>query len=88
MRPPRVLLRAVRGRPESRPLTKVRALSDEELVELGAIEANLPAGDRRAGEIVPVRLGARVTEVGTLVLEARPREGDQRWNVELSLRED
>ncbi|MAQ18836.1 MAG: nucleotide-binding protein [Sandaracinus sp.] len=68
--------------------TLLQRWSDEELVELGAIEANLPAGDRRAGEIVPVRLGARVTEVGTLVLEARPREGDQRWNVELSLRED
>ena len=51
MRPPRVLLRAVRGRPESRPLKKVRALSDEELVELGQgdAEAGPGRGDGRRG---------------------------------------
>lgn len=67
--------------------TMLQRWSDDELVELGAIEATLPADDRPAGDIVPVRLGARVTEVGTLVLEAQPRDGDRRWNVELSLRE-
>ena len=68
--------------------TMLRRWSDDELVELGAIEATLPADDRASGEIVPVRLSARVTEVGTLVLEARPREGGRRWNVELSLRDE
>ena len=68
--------------------TVLQRWSDDELVELGAIEATLPADDRPAGDIVPVRLGARVTEVGTLVLEARPREGERRWNVELSLRDE
>ena len=68
--------------------TLLQRWSDDELVELGAIEATLPAEGRPAGDIVPVRLGTRVTEVGTLVLEARPREGDRRWNVELSIRED
>ncbi|MBO6934628.1 MAG: Hsp70 family protein [Deltaproteobacteria bacterium] len=68
--------------------TMLQRWSDDELLELGAIEATLPADDRPAGDIVPVRLGARVTEVGTLVLEARPREGERRWNVELSLRDD
>ncbi len=67
--------------------TMLQRWSDDELVELGAIEATLPTGDRPAGDIVPVRLGARVTEVGTLVLEAQPRDGERRWNVELSLRE-
>ncbi len=68
--------------------TMLQRWSDEELVELGAIEATLPADDRPSGDVVPVRLGARVTEVGTLVLEARPREGERRWNVELSLRDE
>ena len=70
------------------PGTLLQRWNAEELVELGAIEATLPAEAHRPGDVVPVRLGARVTEVGTLVLEARPREGDARWRVELSLREE
>jgi hypothetical protein len=61
---------------------------DDELVELGAIEATLPADGHTAGDVVPVRLRARVTEVGTLRLEALPRQGDQRWKVELQVRGD
>ncbi len=60
---------------------------DDELVELGAIEATLPAENVRAGEVVPVRLRARVDELGTLVLEALPRGGGQPWKVELDVRE-
>jgi molecular chaperone DnaK (HSP70) len=58
----------------------------DELTELGAIEATLPADGHAAGEVVPVRLRALVTEVGTLRLEALPRQGDQRWKVELDVR--
>ncbi|MFW6049833.1 MAG: Hsp70 family protein [Myxococcota bacterium] len=61
---------------------------EEELTELGAIEANLPAEGRNPGDVVPVRLRALVTEVGTLRLEAVPREGDTSWKVELEVRED
>lgn len=60
---------------------------DDELVELGAIEATLPAENVRGGEVVPVRLRARVDELGTLVLEALPRDGGQPWKVELDVRE-
>jgi hypothetical protein len=59
---------------------------DDELVELGAIEAELPAQGRHAGDVVPVRLRARVSELGTLVLEALPRAGGDVWKVELDVR--
>jgi hypothetical protein len=58
----------------------------DEMEELDPIEATLPAEGRSPGEVVPVRLRAAVTEVGTLRLEAVPRQGDQRWKVELSTR--
>ena len=59
----------------------------DDLVELPAIEATMPAEGRVAGDVVPVRLGAAVTEVGTLRLEAFPRAGGERWKVELEVRQ-
>ncbi len=58
-----------------------------ELEELPPVEATLPSEGRRPGETVPVRLHALVTAVGTLRLEAVPRTGDERWNVEFSVRD-
>ena len=60
--------------------------SPDEVEELEEIEAELPADGRTPGEVVPVRLHAAVTEVGTLRLEAVPRDGDQTWNVEFDVR--
>ncbi|MFO1433480.1 MAG: Hsp70 family protein [Candidatus Competibacteraceae bacterium] len=60
--------------------------SPEEVEELEEIEANLPAEGRTPGEVVPVRLHAGVTEVGTLRLEAVPREGYETWKVEFDVR--
>jgi hypothetical protein len=57
-----------------------------ELEELPEIQVTLPAEGRNAGEAVPVQLAARVTEVGTLRLEAIPREGGDRWQVEFEVR--
>lgn len=65
--------------------------SESELHELPPIEVSLPAEGRRAGEVVPVRLVASVTAVGTLAIEAvpvRPAKPDERWKVELSVRGD
>lgn len=62
--------------------------SPEEVEELEEIEAKLPAEGRRPGEVVPVRLHAAVTEVGTLRLEAIPTNGDQAWNVEFDVRRE
>ena len=58
----------------------------EELQELQEIEASLPAEGRHPGEVVAVRLHARVTEAGTLELEALPTGGAERWKVELDVR--
>ncbi len=57
-----------------------------ELEEFPEIQINLPVAGRAAGEVVPVRLASRVTEVGTLRLEAIPIEGEERWQVELEFR--
>lgn len=59
------------------------------LAELSPIEITLPTKGRAAGDVVPVRLRASVTEVGTLLLEAVPLEPkfpDECWKVELGVR--
>jgi hypothetical protein len=62
-----------------------------DIEELPPIEATLPPEGRRAGDVVPVRLLASVTEVGTLLLEAIPRDpaaSNERWKIELNVRGD
>ena len=54
----------------------------DELQELDEIQATLPSEGREAGEVVRVRLQARLTEAGTLELEALPHNGTARWKVE------
>jgi len=61
-----------------------------ELEELPPIEVTLPSEGRQQGDVVPVRLESSVTPVGTLELEAvpvTPIEPDERWKIELSVRE-
>ncbi|MFB1030388.1 MAG: hypothetical protein QMC09_11990 [Thauera sp.] len=60
--------------------------TDDELQELEEIEATLPAEGRRPGEVVRVKLHARVTEAGTLELEALPVDGSARWKVQFDVR--
>ena len=60
--------------------------SVDELQELDEILTTLPADGRTAGEVVRVRLHARVTETGTLELEALPHDGSARWKVEFDVR--
>ncbi len=59
----------------------------DELQELAQIEALLPAEGRAVGEVVPVQLRARVTEIGTLELLAEAAGGAQ-WKVEFDVRGD
>ena len=40
------------------------------------------------GEVVPVTLASRVTELGTLYLEAIAADNGQKWHVEFDVRED
>jgi molecular chaperone DnaK (HSP70) len=60
-----------------------------ELDELAPIEIELPAEGRREGDVVAVELAAQITAVGTLLLEAVPREpttAGERWKIELGVR--
>jgi hypothetical protein len=66
--------------------TVLEQWTPEEIEELEEIEANLPAEDRQPGDVVPVRLHAAVTEVGTLRLEAVSRTGAETWKVEFDVR--
>ena len=58
----------------------------DELQELNEIQATLPAEGRQPGEVVHVRLHAKVTEAGTLELSAMPCNGSERWKVEFDVR--
>jgi hypothetical protein len=61
--------------------------AEDELEELEEIQTNLPAEGRKRGEVVPVRLQASVTEVGTLELTAMPLVGDDSpWQVSFNTR--
>jgi molecular chaperone DnaK (HSP70) len=73
-------------RRDDMPGTVLERVIAGELESLREIEATLPAEGRVAGEVVPVRLCASVTEVGTLQIEALPRDGTERWKVELDVR--
>jgi hypothetical protein len=69
--------------------TSLERWKREELDELAPIEVTLPAEGRREGDVVPVRLRAAVTEMGTLLVEAvplSPLAPDERWKVELNVR--
>jgi molecular chaperone DnaK (HSP70) len=70
--------------------TTLERHSPREIDELPPIEITLPAKDRPEGDMVPVRLSSQVTPVGTLLIEAvpiEPKRDDERWKVELSVRE-
>jgi len=58
----------------------------DELQELEEIQSMLPTEGRQPGEVVQVRLHAKVTEAGTLELSAVPRNGSERWKVEFDVR--
>ncbi|MFA0441814.1 molecular chaperone DnaK [Vibrio sp. 10N.286.49.C2] len=61
----------------------------EELEELPEIQVTLPVSEgRTSGEVVPVTLSSRVTELGTLYLEAIAADNGQKWHVEFDVRED
>ncbi|MGR5341324.1 Hsp70 family protein [Vibrio astriarenae] len=61
----------------------------EELEELPEIHVTLSVSDgRKEGEVVPVTLASRVTELGTLYLEAIATDNGHKWHVEFDVRED
>jgi hypothetical protein len=58
----------------------------DEIEELGPLEVTLTL-DGQQGTVVPVRLETRVTEIGTLEVWCVSRDGEQRWKLELNIRE-
>jgi hypothetical protein len=68
-------------------LSDVERSSD--VIEVAPLNITFPAEGRAPGDVVPVRLRAHVTAIGTLKLEAvplDPREPDEAFEVELSVR--
>jgi hypothetical protein len=61
--------------------------ADESLQELAPVSTVLDHGAPGAGQVVPVRLRSKVTEIGTLELWCVTREGDRRWKLEYNVRE-
>ena len=66
--------------------TRLDYWDEDELRELNEIEVHLSSENRRPGEVVPVHLAAKVTEVGTLQLEAVATGNGERWKVEFDVR--
>lgn len=61
--------------------------ADSGLEELAPVHATLPAGEGRAGTLIPVHLRSHLTEVGVLELFCVARDGEQRWKLEYDVRE-
>ena len=59
----------------------------EDLEELAPLEVTLDKAGSGDGEVVPVTLESRVTEIGTLELWCAERSGDHRWKLELNIRD-
>jgi molecular chaperone DnaK (HSP70) len=72
-------------RRDDAPGTVVEAWAPGEIEPLAPLEATLPA-DGDEGRAVPVRLHARVTEVGTLELWCVTRDARRRWKLEFNVR--
>jgi len=61
---------------------------DAQLLELPPIQVTLSAEHFAPGEAVPVSLATRLTEVGTLEIDAIARGGTKRWQVALEVRDN
>ena len=57
-----------------------------QIEELGPLATTLEAPTRR-GQMVPVHLHSKITEIGTLELWCISRDGKQKWKLEFNVRE-
>jgi hypothetical protein len=74
-------------RKNDRPGTLIEDWGDD-LEELGPLEVTLTAADGgETADLTPVTLESRVTEIGTLELWCKERDGEERWKLELNIRE-
>jgi molecular chaperone DnaK (HSP70) len=76
-------------RPDDHVGTMVEDARREDLKELTPVATALEADAAHAGEVVPVTLRSRVTEIGTLELWCVERKGagGRRWKLEYNVRE-
>jgi hypothetical protein len=66
----------------------VVANAAKSLDELSGLTLTLPPLEGASGQVVPVSLHPRVTEVGTLELWMQHTQSNQRWKLEFNLRAD
>jgi len=59
----------------------------DDVEELAPLEVTLDKAGCGDGDVVPVTLESRVTELGTLELWCADRTGDHRWKLELNIRD-
>jgi molecular chaperone DnaK (HSP70) len=67
--------------------TRLDRWSDEELSETAPIELSLPREAGSDDDVVPVRLHAKITELGVFELYCRSLRGDQQWKMAFNVRE-
>jgi molecular chaperone DnaK (HSP70) len=72
-------------RPDDRPGDLVRSDPDS-ILSLPPLQGVMRVGRKAKAERVPVRLAARVTEVGTVELWCQSRTDDRRWRLQIQLR--
>lgn len=60
----------------------------DDLTETAPVSATLSADGLTPGQLVPVRLEVKVTEVGTLELWSVATQSDHRWRLEYNVREE
>lgn len=75
------------NRKQDKPGSSLRFWDDEELMETSPMELCLDISEAPNEGFVPVRFHSRVTELGVLELWCYSTRGDQRWKLELNVRE-
>ena len=75
-------------RQDDRPGQLLDRWSEQELVETDSLETALAPGTASEDPYVPVRFQSRVTELGMFELWCVSTQGEDRWKLEFSVRND
>ena len=87
-RPAKFRFFAAAHRKQDRVGDTLRHWDETELVETAPLELTLNASDPADEGFVPVRFQSRITELGVLELWCLSTRDDQRWKLELGVREE
>ena len=69
-------------------LGEVVMLSDEEITVLPPIRTVLRFGKKASAQLLPVRLGVHLTEIGTLELWCESQQTPHRWQLQFDVRQE